>query len=101
MEIETEIDDYEENFDSKLTWEDEVDIEKDNILHDYNLAEALATEVEKSKWTYKEQSIYELLAKYANIIYTDMKELTKINIIQHTIHLLNSTLIMQGCQPID
>ena len=42
-----------------------------------------------------------MLAKYADIIYTDMKELVKTNIIQHTIHLLNSTPIVQGCRLID
>ena len=30
-----------------------------------------------------------------------MKELAKTNIIQHTIHLLNSTPIAQGCRPMD
>jgi len=42
-----------------------------------------------------------MLAKYADIIYTDVKELAKTNIIQHTIHLLNATSITQGCRPID
>ncbi len=42
-----------------------------------------------------------MLAKYANIIYMDMKELAKTNIIQHTIHLLNSTPIAQGCHLMD
>ena len=42
-----------------------------------------------------------MLAKYADIIYTDMKELAKTNIIQHTIHLLNLTPIVQGCRPMD
>ena len=56
---------------------------------------------EESKWTYEEQSIYKVLADYANIIYTNMKKLTKTNIIQHTIHLLNLTLIIQECHLID
>jgi len=42
-----------------------------------------------------------VLTGYADIIYTDMKELAKTNIIQHTIHLLNPTPITQGCRPID
>ncbi len=54
MEIETETSGTEEYFDSEMTWEDEVDIELDNILSDYNLAEALAAETEASKQTYKE-----------------------------------------------
>ena len=100
VEVETETSEY-ETYDSEMTWEDEVDIELDNILSDYNPAEALAAEEEGSERTFEEQSIQELLAKYADIIYTDMKELAKTNIIQHTIHLLNSTPIAQGCRPMD
>ena len=81
VEVETETSGYEENFDSKMTWEDEVDIELDNILGDYNPAEALAAETERSERIFEEQSIHELLAKYADIIYTDVKELAKTNII--------------------
>ncbi len=51
--------------------------------------------------TFEEQSMHELLAKYADIIYTDVKELAKTNIIQHTIHLLNSTPIAQECHLMD
>ena len=94
VEVETEISGYKENFDSEMIWEDEVDIELDNILSDYNPAKALAAKTEGSEWTYKEQSIHELFADYADIIYTDMKELAKTNIIQHTIHLLNPTPIV-------
>ncbi len=89
VEIETEILGYKENFNSEMKWEDEVDIELDNILGDYNPAEALAVEMKVSQRIYEEQSIYELLAKYADIIYIDMKELAKTNIIQHTIYLFN------------
>ena len=81
VEVETETSGYEENFDSEMTWEDEVDIELDNILSDYNLAEVLAAEKEGPERTFEEQSIHELLAKYANIIYMDVKELAKTNII--------------------
>src|SRR6266511_1397405 len=100
VEVETETSEY-ENYESEMTWEDEVDIELDNILSDYNPAEALAAEKEGPERTFEKQSIYELLANYADIIYTDMKELAKINIIQHIIHLLNETLIAQGCHFID
>ena len=81
VEVKTETSGYEENFDSEMMWKDEVNIELDNILSDYNPAEALAAEKEGPKRTFEEQSIYELLAKYANIIYTDVKELAKTNII--------------------
>ena len=101
VKVETETLGYEENFDSEMTWEDEVDIELDNILGDYNPAEVLAAETEGPERTFEEQSIHKLLAKYADIIYTDVKELAKTNIIQHTIHLLNQTLITQGCHPMD
>jgi len=72
-----------------MTWKDKVDIELDNILSDYNPTEVLAVETEGPERTFEEQSIHELLAKYADIIYMDVKELAKTNIIQHTIHLLN------------
>ena len=39
--------------------------------------------------------------KYANIIYNNMKELAKTNIIQYIIYLLNSIPIAQGCYFID
>ncbi len=42
---------------------------------------ALAMEVKELKRTYKKQSIHEMLTEYTNIIYTDMKELAKTNII--------------------
>ncbi len=93
VEIEIETDEYKKNFNSELMWKDEVDLKEDNVLNDYNSAEALAVEVEKSKRTYEKQSIHELLANYVNIIYNDIKELAKTNIIQHTIYLFNSTLI--------
>src|SRR6266542_6149390 len=76
MEVETETSEY-EGFDSERIWEEEVDIKLDNILNDYNPAEALAAEKEGPERTFEEQSIHELLAKYADIIYTDMKELAK------------------------
>src|SRR6266540_1666549 len=91
VEIETETSGYEENFDFEMTWEDEIDIKLDNILSDYNPAEALMAETEGPEQTFEEQSIHELLAKYADIIYMDMKKLAKTNIILHIIHLLNST----------
>src|SRR6266542_4235776 len=100
VEVETETLKY-ENFDSEMTWENEVNIELDNILSDYNLAEALAVEIEGPERIFEEKSIHELLVKYADIIYTDVKELAKTNIIQHTIHLLNSTPIAQECCPMD
>ncbi len=49
VEVEIKISGYEENFDSEMMWEDEVDIELDNILSDYNLTEVLATETEGPK----------------------------------------------------
>ena len=101
VEVETETDNYEENFDSELTWEDEVDIEENNVLNNFNPVKALIVEAKEPKKICKEQSIYEMLIEYADIIYTDMKELAKTNIIQHIIHLLNSTLITQGCHPMD
>ena len=81
VEVETEILGYEENFDSKIIWEDKVDIELDNILSDYNLVEVLATETEEPERTFEEQSIHKVFTDYADIIYNDMKELAKTNII--------------------
>ncbi len=101
VKVKTETLGYEENFDSEITWENEIDIELDNILSDYNSAEAMAAEIETPEWTYEKQSIYELFTDYADIIYKKMKELAKTNIIQHTIHLLNSILITQGYRSMD
>src|SRR6266542_2208628 len=49
VKVETETSRYKENFDFEMTWEDEVDIELDNILSNYNPAEALATETKGSE----------------------------------------------------
>jgi len=81
VEVKTETDDYKENFNSELIWKDEVDIKINNILNNYNLVKAFTAKTEKSKQTYKEQSIYKLLANYIDIIYNDIKELAKTNII--------------------
>ncbi len=54
VEVETETSGYKENFDSELTWEDEVNMKLDNILDDYNLAEALVAETEGPKRTFEE-----------------------------------------------
>ncbi len=48
MKVEIETSEY-ESFDSEMMWEDEVDIELDNILSDYNLAEALW--LKKKDWS--------------------------------------------------
>ena len=53
VKVETETSEY-ENFDSKMTWEDEVDIELNNILSDYNPTEALAAEKEGPERTFEE-----------------------------------------------
>ncbi len=93
MKVEIKTESYKENFDFELIWKDEVDMETNNILNDYNLMEAFAAEAEESKQTNKKWNIHELLTDYADIIYTDRKELTKTNIIQYTIHLFNLTPI--------
>ncbi len=54
VKVKTETSGYEENFNSKMTWEDEVNIELDNILSNYNLAEVLAVETEVPERTYEE-----------------------------------------------
>ncbi len=81
VKIKTETNNYIEDFDFELNWKNEINLKMDNILNDYNLVEALAAEIEEPKQTYEEQSIYELLTDYTDIIYNDMKELAKTNII--------------------
>ena len=54
MEVEIEINEYNENFNSELIWKDEVDIEIDNILNDYNSVKALMAKTKEFKWTNKE-----------------------------------------------
>ncbi len=73
MKVEIETDDYSENFNFELIWKDEIDIKMDNILNNYNSAKALITEIEELKLIYEKQSIHELLADYADIIYNDIK----------------------------
>jgi len=47
VEIKTETNDYEENFNFKLTWKDEVDIEINNVLNDYNPVKVFAVEADE------------------------------------------------------
>ncbi len=54
VKIKTKTDKYEENCDSELTWKDEVNLEIDNILNDYNPAEVFVAEVKESKRIYEE-----------------------------------------------
>ncbi len=56
-------------------------MKEDNVFNNYNPAEAFIAEVKESKRTNEKQSIYEVLIDYADIIYTDIKELAKTNII--------------------
>ncbi len=53
MKVEIETSKYKKNFDSELIWKDEVDMKEDNVLNEYNLAEALIIEAKKSKRTYE------------------------------------------------
>ncbi len=54
VEVETEISEYKENFNSEITWEDEIDTELDNIFSEYNLIEVLVMKAKEPKRTYKE-----------------------------------------------
>ena len=54
VKVETEILEYEENFDFEMMWEYEIDIEEDNVLNNYNSIKALVMEAEESKRTYEE-----------------------------------------------
>ncbi len=49
VKVKIEIDDYEENFNFKLTWENEVDLEEDNVLNKYNPTKVLAVEAKEFK----------------------------------------------------
>jgi len=53
VEVETETLEY-KGFNSEMTWKDEVDIELDNILSDYNLAKALIAETEGPERIFEE-----------------------------------------------
>ena len=54
VKVKTKIDNYIEDFDSKLTWENEIDLKIDNILNDYNSAKALVVKIEDRNWLKKE-----------------------------------------------
>jgi len=42
----------------------------------------------------KQQEIHNMVQKYADIMYSDIKDLNQTNIIKHTIKLLNKALIV-------
>ena len=75
-------------------WEDEMDIEENELFNDVNPAEVLTAEIKEGEPSSPEQQeIFAILDDYKDIQYTDIKQLNKTNLIQHTIHLLNATLI--------
>ncbi len=67
---------------------------EDDLFHDYNPAEVMAAkEVKAVKPTSEQQEIHDMVQEYADMVYSDIKDLNQTNIIKHTIELLDKVLI--------
>src|SRR6266540_47828 len=77
--------------DIDLGWEDEMEIEEDNLLTTYNLAEAISNNmmVEAIQEGPNHPDFKAVLEEFKDIQFENMKELGRTNIIQHTIQLLD------------
>src|SRR6266496_1491507 len=89
--------------DIDLRWEDEMEIEKDNLLTTYNPAEAMSNNmtVEAIQEGPNHPDFKAVLEEYKDIQFENMKELDRTNIIQHTIQLLDERPVSKGNRPLD
>ncbi len=78
-------------------------IEKDNLLTTYNPAEAMSNNVtlEAIQEGPNHLDFKAVLEEYKDIQFENMKELGRINIIQHTIQLLDERPVSKGNRPLD
>src|SRR6266540_2203651 len=89
--------------DVDLGWEDEMEIEEDNLLTTYNPAEAMSNNVtvEAIQEGPNHPDFKAVLEEYKDIQFENMKELGRTNIIQHTIQLLDERPVSKGNRPLD
>src|SRR6266540_3245178 len=89
--------------DIDLGWEDEMEIEEDNLLTIYNPAEAMSNNVmvETIQEGPNHPDYKAVLKEYKDIQFKSMKELGRTNIIQHTIQLLDKWPISKDNRPLD
>src|SRR6266540_3546298 len=89
--------------DIDLGWEDEMEIEEDNLLTTYNPAEAMSNNVmiEAIQEEPNHSDFKAVLKEYKDIQFENMKELGRTNIIQHTIQLLDEQPVSKGNRFLD
>src|SRR6266545_1762585 len=89
--------------DIDLGWEDEMDLEENNLLTTYNPAEAMSNNVmiETIQKGPSHPDFKAILEEYKDIQFENMKELGRTNIIQHTIQLLDERPVSKGNRPLD
>src|SRR6266498_2792046 len=80
-----------------------MEIEEDNLLTIYNLAEAMSNNVmvEAIQEGPNHPDLKAVFEEYKDIQFENMKELGRINVIQHTIQLLDERLVSKGNRPLD
>ncbi len=80
-----------------------MEIEEDNLLITYNPAEAMSNNVmvEAIQERPNHLDFKAVLEEYKDIQFKNMKELGQINIIQHTIQLLDEWPVSKGNHPLD
>src|SRR6266540_5773322 len=88
--------------DVDLGWEDEMEIEEDNLLTTYNPAEVMSNNVmvEAIQEGPNHPDFKAVLKEYKDIQFENMKELGRTNIIQHTIQLLDERPVSRGNRPL-
>src|SRR6266540_1747931 len=89
--------------DIDLGWEDEMEIEEDNLLTTYNPAEAMSNNVmiEAIQEGPNHPGLKAVLEEFRDIQFENIKELGRTNIIQHTIQLLDERPVSKGNRPLD
>ena len=86
-----------------MEWEDEMKIKEDNLLTEYNPAEAMSNNVmiEVIQEGPNHPDFEAVLEEYKDIQFENMKKLGRTNIIQHTIQLLDKQPVSKGNRPLD
>ena len=89
--------------DVDLGWEDEMEIEEDNLLTTYNPAEAMSNNVtvEAIQEGPNHPDFKAVFEEFKDIQFENMKELDWTNIIQHIIQLLDEWSVSKGNRPLD
>src|SRR6266542_780637 len=89
--------------DIDLGWEDEMEIEEDNLLTTYNPVKAMSNNVtiEAIQEGPNHPDFKAVLEEFKDIQFENIKELGRPNIIPHPLQLLDERPVSKGKRPVD